>query len=245
MVKPSAQKEEEGPAPEESVQVTKQQDVYQQYYELLSSSFEEATMHLAGVLDLPDYESNPRSAARLDFISYALQFAREACYGPRRVNALISIASCILEATIAGASSAEVQATFQTRLLAATSPRPGADSEQFSPDQVAQVAQYFARTFFRHFRLYSYLYSTPQDIIESNASLLVETALVPSFGDALSESEWLDALDAKRMAEEAAAAEAKQAEEAAKEAAAAKAAEEAAMRAEEQRQADLQVNLPL
>jgi hypothetical protein len=37
----------------------------------------------------------------------------------------------------AGASFAEVQATFQAKMLAATSSRPGADSELFSPDQVA------------------------------------------------------------------------------------------------------------
>eukprot|EP00983_Pelagomonas_calceolata_P079399 1154648-Pelagomonas_calceolata.AAC.6 len=76
--KPAIQKEEVAPAAEDSVQVTKKQDVYQQYYELLSSSLEEATTHLASVLDLPDYESNPRSAARLDFISYALQTGRRA-----------------------------------------------------------------------------------------------------------------------------------------------------------------------
>lgn len=42
--------------------------------------------------------------------------------------------------------------------------------------QVAHVAKYFARTFFRHFRLYSYLYSSPQDVAESTAELLVSSA---------------------------------------------------------------------
>jgi hypothetical protein len=106
--------------------------------------------------------------------------------------------------------------------------------------QVAHVAQYFARTFFRHFRLYSFLFSTPQDLAESSASLLVsgwfcklylfsvsrinnsfvcmvlcsaysscqqqvETAIVPSFECALVESEWMQALEDKQVAEEAAA----------------------------------------
>lgn len=35
-----------------------------------------------------------------------------------------------------GASFSDVQATFQTQMLAATSSRPGSDSALFSPDQV-------------------------------------------------------------------------------------------------------------
>lgn len=62
---------------------------------------------------------------------------------------------------------------------------------------------------------------------------------MPSFDAALSESDWFQALEDKRAAEEAAAAEAEAAALAAEEAAAIKAAEEAAIRAEAQRQEDL------
>ncbi|GFH07410.1 uncharacterized protein HaLaN_02204, partial [Haematococcus lacustris] len=104
--------------------------------------------------------------------------------------------------------------------------------------QVSQAARFFARTFFRHHRLYAHVFSTDQELTECSASLMVETAVVPSFEEAMPEAEWQASIKGELLAVETAAQQAAQAQAAAAEAAlqaseAAQAAEAARLRKEQ------------
>ena len=74
---------------------------------------------------------------------------------------------------VAGASFADSEATLKTQLLQLCCPKPGLDSVQFSPDQVAKVGQFFASTLFRHYRLYAHVFSQEQEHTQYTADLLV------------------------------------------------------------------------
>ncbi|KAL6760464.1 flagellar C1a complex subunit C1a-32-domain-containing protein [Haematococcus lacustris] len=199
---------------------------------------EEAGNTLAAVFHLPDYKTDARNAIRLDYFAYALQFAKDVGIGPARTASLLEVAQAILDATAAGATYADVEATFKSMMLQRTSSKPGADSSLFSPDQVSQAARFFARTFFRHHRLYAHVFSTDQELTECSASLMVETAVVPSFEEAMPEAEWQASIKGELLAVETAAQQAAQAQAAAAEAAlqaseAAQAAEAARLRKEQ------------
>uniref|UniRef100_A0A7S0R2Q0 Uncharacterized protein n=1 Tax=Chlamydomonas leiostraca TaxID=1034604 RepID=A0A7S0R2Q0_9CHLO len=195
---------------------------------------------LAEALQLPDYASDARSAIRLDYTTYALQYARDVGFGPLRTAALLGVANNLLYATTSGCSYAEAEATFKSAMLGLTSPKPGADSGQLSPDQVAGVARFFARTFFRHFRLYARVFSSEQELTEGGAALLVETARVQPFDAAQSEEEWQAEAEQARLAAEAAAREEEEARAAAAAAAEREEAERAAAEAEAARRAELE-----
>lgn len=76
----------------------------------------------------------------------------------------------------AGVSFDDCQATFKTALLNLCSHKPGLDSGQFSPDSIAQIGNFFAKTFFRHFKLYAYVFSNEQAHTEYTTGLLVSVA---------------------------------------------------------------------
>mmetsp|Transcript_21978 Transcript_21978/g.37605 ORF Transcript_21978/g.37605 Transcript_21978/m.37605 type:complete len:307 (+) Transcript_21978:95-1015(+) len=206
-----------------------------EYYhqEALGQGADAAASVLASTLGLMEYQTDAHAAIRLDYITYALNFARDAGYGPVRTASLLSVVLSLLDATAAGSNYPEVEAIFKSEMVQLTSPKPSHDSTLFSPDQVAAVAHFMARTLFRHWRLYAYVFSQPQDLSEHTQGLLVETAVVPSFDAALHELEWTAAQAAASAARTA---EAQAAVQAA--AAAAVEAESAEARARVEMEAD-------
>lgn len=152
------------------------------------------------------------------------------------MSAIASIASS------AGASLKDAEATFKKDLLDLCRPKVGPDSHELSPEMVSRTGQFFARTFFAHYRLYQHCFTAPQDLTEYTSSLLVETPIIPgvgSFEAALPEAEWLEKLEVVRKEEEEALRAKDEAEGARIEAERAERAEEEKARAEAQRQADL------
>jgi len=198
-----------------------------------------ADIFLAAVLGLTEYQFDARAAARLDYASYVLEFAQDQGYGPLRTLSLLSIANNLLQACVQGCSFVDAEATLKTQLIALCSPKPGLDTERFSPQQVARIGAFFARTFFRHYRLYAYCFSQEQDLTEYSAELLVETPLVPSFSGALPEVEWHAQLEQRQAEEVAAKQAAEEAEQARQEAERSERAAQEKAEAEAARQAEL------
>lgn len=52
--------------------------------------------------------------------------------------------------------------SLKAALIERTRPTPAADSDQLSVEHVARISQYLAGTLFRHFKLYTCVFSTPQ-----------------------------------------------------------------------------------
>lgn len=214
----------------------------QAYRECAKKSQEDASSFLSVVLGLENYRFDARDAIRLDYASYTLEFAWEQKYGPTRTMSVFRVAQHLLEVCIAGASLKDAQATFKKDLLDLCRPKVGPDGPELSPEMVSRAGQFFARTFFGHYRLYQHCFTSPQDLTEYTATLLVETPIIPgagSFETALPEDDWIEKMDAVRREEEAAGRAREEAEAARVAAESAERVEQEKAKAEAQRQADL------
>lgn len=187
----------------EDVWVHFKQEQLEEYNKLRSDN-EAASSFLASILNLTDYRFDARHAIKLDYACYVLEFAREQKYGAARTASLFNICQRTLQACIAGASLHDAEATLKMDLLGVCRAKPGLDSPFFSPDQVSRIGIFLATTLFHHYRLYQYCFSLEQDLTEYTSSLMVETAIVPPFDDALPESEWNSKLEEARAQEQAA-----------------------------------------
>lgn len=237
--------ETEQPTVEESSSDTLDREIWQyitpeqlEEYKKLQSEPDAAAAHIAGVLNLPEYRFDSRSAIKLDYLTGVLEFAYDMCFAPTRISSVLNLSQAILQACEGGASFDDCQACLKANLLALCTSRPTTDGPTFSPDQIDKIGHFFARTFFRHYRMYSYIFSHEQELTQYSADLLIEYPLLPSLHDALSEDEWVAyqeaekkaAEDAIKAAEEAEIARQKAEEEAAE--SAAEAAREAARQEE-------------
>ncbi|MEW5296755.1 MAG: hypothetical protein WDW36_000013 [Sanguina aurantia] len=164
----------------------------------------------------------------------AAWFARDAGFGPVRTACLLNITQDLMLLVVGGCSFEVAQMSLQAALLGRTRPRPAADSDQLSVEQVAAISQHLAGTLFRHFKLYTCVFSTPQGHTKFTVTPLVETAVIQPFDKALTEEEW-QAFHRGREAEREAAVRAEEEQAAAEQAAAAAAAAEAERLAAETR----------
>ncbi|GLC42044.1 hypothetical protein PLESTB_001062100 [Pleodorina starrii] len=198
-----------------------------------------AAGYLASVLKLDNYRFDAREAILLDYASYALEFAHKHGFGPARTASWYHVAQKVLQTCLGGAPYEECEACFKGLMLQLVRPRPGTDTPFFSPDQVAAIGGFMARGLLRHYRLYQHVFSTEQAHIQYTAELQVETARVPSFEAAMSQTEW-DSMHEKRRRDAEAAQMAAEEAEAVRLAEEARRAEEEAKRAaEEARRAEL------
>lgn len=158
------------------------------------------------------------------------RFAQKHSFGLVRTAALFSIAMDVLTAVEGGGSSKECEQVLKAALVSSVRARPVGDDPHFWPEHVQQVGAFFASTFFAHFRLYQFAFSTAQQHTEHHTQLVLETAVIQDFRGALSEDEWAEYHERLAAAAEAERVAAEQAEEA--RVAAIKAAEEERARAE-------------
>mmetsp|Transcript_2339 Transcript_2339/g.3544 ORF Transcript_2339/g.3544 Transcript_2339/m.3544 type:complete len:288 (-) Transcript_2339:152-1015(-) len=180
-----------------------------EYFHLLQKP-DDASAFLAKKLGLNSYRFDARQAIQLDYTSHWLEFAMQQGYGPQRTSSLLRIAFLIFDViAIRRLSLGESEAALRGALIRVTSASPGADGPTFSPEQIANVAATFAQGIFRHASLYRFVFSEPQGHKQLSAQLLVETPVIPSFEEALSQQQWDDYHEAARVK----AAEQKRAEE--------------------------------
>lgn len=68
--------------------------------------------------------------------------------------------------------------SLHAALLGRTRPTPAADSDQLSVEYVARISQYLAGTLFRHFKLYTCVFSTPQGHTKYTVTPMVRARVV-------------------------------------------------------------------
>lgn len=157
---------------------------------------------------------------------FSCRFTQKQKLGPVRTAAVFNIGWDVFQLCVHGHSFTDCECTFKMAMIESVSAVPGPDDTKFWPEQVKALTGFMLTTFFKHFKLYSYVFTHEQDHVEHHTGLVIETPEIQSFAEAMSQSEW-DAYQADIAAKAEAARQAAEAEEAARVAAERAAIEEA------------------
>ncbi|GMH38071.1 hypothetical protein BSKO_05955 [Bryopsis sp. KO-2023] len=179
------------------------QEQQDRYFELADNQ-EEAASHLAEALNLPKFRDDARSAIKLDYATYALSFAKEMGFPPKKTSALFSIAQDLLSQCEQLAPLEKVGKKLRSGLLSLCSARAASQDSTLAVDEIAKIAKFFATTFMQHYRLYLHAFSETQAHTEYEVELRMETPVIQSFDNAMSEEEWERHVQEESQAKEAA-----------------------------------------
>ncbi|XP_043942581.1 coiled-coil domain-containing protein 189 isoform X2 [Protopterus annectens] len=118
---------------------------------------------LVELFRLQDAATNPRSAILLDLYFYTVQFCRENGFNREQTSALFSIVKKTHEACTETPLGNVDQCYnyFIDLVFCHAVKRPPFSIDLFDQDQVQLVTEYVVNTYFRHFKLYKYVF-TPQ-----------------------------------------------------------------------------------
>ncbi|KAL3151920.1 hypothetical protein ABBQ32_001051 [Trebouxia sp. C0010 RCD-2024] len=147
-----------------------------------------AAREIASALGLGEYQSDAATAVCVDFVSYALNFARDSNFTQQQSGRLLQLAQTLLQETAGGCSVGELQNILKQQLKDYTAT---GDDKWFLPKQILQIADFFSTGLFAHSKLYNFLFTQPQAHDEQNIILQVETAVVQPLKDALTEEQWV------------------------------------------------------
>ncbi|XP_069840862.1 cilia- and flagella-associated protein 119 isoform X2 [Dendropsophus ebraccatus] len=128
-----------------------------------SQSSEDICRALCDWLDGSSDWADPRSSALLDLYYYAVRFCRDCGFTREQTSCVLSIVKETHVACVGSPLSnvAQCYHHLQEMLLCHAVHRPPFSSTIFSPQQLLQVTHYVVETYFRHFKLYKYVF-TPQ-----------------------------------------------------------------------------------
>lgn len=134
---------------------------------------------LASFLGLAD-AADPQSpeAILLDFYFYNLSFARGSGFSATKTSTLFSILKQLHEETTNSpfATLEDIFDKFKGLLVKHAVQRPPWSVQIFSLEDVKLITDYVSNTYFRHFKLYRYVFNNQQRLNLRNFDLPVETA---------------------------------------------------------------------
>ncbi|XP_041434766.1 coiled-coil domain-containing protein 189 isoform X2 [Xenopus laevis] len=128
-----------------------------------AKSVDEIHRTLSLLLHLDCNSSDPRASVILDLYYYTVSFCQDCAFNREQTSSLFSIvmethASC----TDSPLSTIDTcYQYFKELLLCHSVHRPPFSVELFTPQQILQISTYMMNTYFRHFKLYKYVF-TPQ-----------------------------------------------------------------------------------
>ncbi|XP_072127579.1 cilia- and flagella-associated protein 119 isoform X2 [Mobula birostris] len=128
-----------------------------------AASMEELKLALAQLLCEPLQTCDPRGSILLDLYAYAVQFSRTHSFSKEQTSAFFSIVRRLHRAAT-GTPLGNVNECcqyFKELLLCHAVQRPPFSIDLFSAEQVKLITEYVIDTYFRHFKLYKYVF-TPQ-----------------------------------------------------------------------------------
>ncbi|XP_078508979.1 cilia- and flagella-associated protein 119 [Lissotriton helveticus] len=124
---------------------------------------EELKCVLAEFFYLQDIECNPRAAVLLELYFYTIQFCRDHGFTREQTSCFFSIVKELhqtcLETPLGNLESC--YRYFTDLLMCHSARRPPFSIDLFNQEQVQQITDYVVNTYFRHFKLYKYVF-TPQ-----------------------------------------------------------------------------------
>ncbi|XP_071508108.1 cilia- and flagella-associated protein 119-like [Diadema antillarum] len=126
-----------------------------------AASMEEVKIILANHFSLSDYKENPRSAALLDLYFYATQHALNHNFSKEQLSAFFSIVKkthmvCV-ETPFGNVE--QCYDYFRELVLCHAVLRPPWSVNIFTHEHVRLIIDYVVNTYFRHFKLYKYVFT--------------------------------------------------------------------------------------
>ncbi|XP_022086401.1 coiled-coil domain-containing protein 189-like [Acanthaster planci] len=161
-------------------------DAFQAEAIINAGSLEEVRSLLADQFKLSDDESNSSSAVLLDLYYYTIQFALDHGFNKEQLSAFFSIVKKTHE-VCSETPFGNLEQTynyFKELVLCHAVKRPPWSINLFSPDQVHQITDYVLNTYFRHYKLYKYVF-TPMVRLDLSISYagMPETPVPSEAGD--------------------------------------------------------------
>jgi hypothetical protein len=122
---------------------------------------EEIKCELIRIFRLDDYAQNSRSCVLVDMYFHALEFTRDHCFSKEQTACFLSILRQIHDVCVETPfdNMCECFKFLQGLVLCHSVQRPPFSIELFNLDQARHVTQYVIKTYFRHFKLYKYVFT--------------------------------------------------------------------------------------
>ncbi|XP_002731341.1 cilia- and flagella-associated protein 119-like [Saccoglossus kowalevskii] len=116
---------------------------------------------LCEIFGLDDYSQNPRSAILVDLYFFTIQYARENGFSKEQTAAFFSIVRKTHEMMIESPfGNVELcYGYFKELVLCHAVKRPPWSVDLFMPDQVKLITEYVVNTYFKHHKLYKYVFT--------------------------------------------------------------------------------------
>jgi len=174
---PAAVEGEEAAAEEEPVKLPPvlTEEIMRAFYD--ETDVEAQASALAEALAIPDHTGDPRSAIKLDLVTNTLLFAKDSGFSEEKTLILNELGTKLLDIAGEGVGFSQAEASLKKELLAKVSAveKPGL----FTPAQVTIASDYFANGFFKHYKLYDYVYTEEREVHKSKKVVYIETAMPP------------------------------------------------------------------
>ncbi|XP_041349757.1 coiled-coil domain-containing protein 189-like [Gigantopelta aegis] len=116
---------------------------------------------LADIFHLDDYQNNLKNGVMMDLYYYTLQFARDSGFNREKTSVFFSIIKKTHEVCIE-TPFGNLDHTFnyfKALLLCHAVNRPPHSIELFNADEVRKITEYAINTYFRHFKMYKYVFT--------------------------------------------------------------------------------------
>ncbi|CAH1802161.1 unnamed protein product [Owenia fusiformis] len=116
---------------------------------------------LAQLFNLVDYKENMKHGILVDLYFYTIQFSRENKFSKEQTSAFFSIVKKLHEICTETpfGNVDHCFRYFREAILRHAVKRPPFSIELFSPDEVRVISDYVMNTYFRHFKMYKYVFT--------------------------------------------------------------------------------------
>ncbi|XP_006871970.1 PREDICTED: coiled-coil domain-containing protein C16orf93 homolog [Chrysochloris asiatica] len=151
------------PLPQPRICLWKYLDIHSMHRLEKTTTVEEMKEVLAELLGLSCPEQNLREAITLDLFSHALIFCRQQGFALEQMSAACALLQDLHKACVATplGNVEECYRYFTTELFCHGVRRPPFSIDLFNEEQLLALLDYVVNTYFRHFKLYKYVF-TPQ-----------------------------------------------------------------------------------
>ncbi|XP_062955996.1 cilia- and flagella-associated protein 119 [Cynocephalus volans] len=151
------------PPPQPRICMWKYLDIHSMHQLEKTASIEEMREVLAELLELGHPEQSLRDAITLDLFSHALIFCRQQGFSLEQTSAACALLQDLHKACVATplGNVEECYRYFTSVLFCHGVRRPPFSIDLFKEEQLLAMADYVVNTYFRHFKLYKYVF-TPQ-----------------------------------------------------------------------------------
>ncbi|XP_037363117.1 cilia- and flagella-associated protein 119 isoform X2 [Talpa occidentalis] len=161
------------PLPQPRICMWKYLDIHSMHRLEKTANVEEMREVLAELLGLSYPEKSPQEAITLDLFSHALIFCRQQHFSPEQTSTACALLQDLHKACIATplGNVEECYRYFTSVLFCHGVRRPPFSINLFTEEQLLALADYVVNTYFRHFKLYKYVF-TPQVRLDLSLSYM-------------------------------------------------------------------------